>query len=826
MEKKLSLPYFLMAFFLFSCSPTNTGMRKTGSLGHTNSPSSVNIGYGRIVSDNPLQLLGTTSVSSSIDYGSLLKNSQDFITLNSTLKEKCGKESSVYGAYQDDCYQVIKYYGATPLESDNGRWAYPPNSDEFWEVHTFGHIKKVINFYQDILYESYLKANPSGTNKGGKYETSIPAYLYVNKGFWNGKTLVAYSACDEDGKEDTGAYYSPYENTMCFPTSISVPYLNPIQDPQVIYHEIGHYLMQVFTNQRNSVNNIVRKAEIGFKDYDEGLALQEGLADFIAYGLTKRTHFGEWALGSFFSASRPLSEDDSLHAEGISKSDNERLSYPKYVGYDPNDPNKDDLKNNKFEIVHYTGQIASHYLTSLLLELMNYCGLSHDDAFKVVTHLLIETFAELGDLSSKQSDNQTASPSQDRVNFSNLYDRNGRSQSLLWQRVVKPTNYRSFFQTFAKKMLQNFNANNPTFACTAYTQDLIEKLLDKYGLLLFKTYNDNYSGFDQNCSLADETSCRFGHLGTLTAVNPLNRIRSKLISKDYLTLPDTNYALLVDDHDSVLGRINSMRGTQALTNISTRIPSDLRYNNGNGRFSPGEIALLLINLKNDSNYPMAGIEILGNDWDHGKLDGYDSSIPGSGTLKPCNTFSDSFPTTTEGAASTNSGSPKVGDCEHITRNNGTNANVTTDIIAPACWLQLQGENETLWVSQETYREFNGVDKNLCLEGSNYTENCFVRLIPGGDVAGLSYIAPNSTWIETFSHVDSSKKYTTNNFLFFEINPWTPPNTIVNCRFRARFTNCDECWHDSNSSNDDPLDYELSGGDPYYQIINYKFTIID
>jgi hypothetical protein len=74
-------------------------------------------------------------------------------------------------------------------------------------------------------------------------------------------------------------------------------------------------------------------------------------------------------------------------------------------------------------------------------------------------------------------------------------------------------------------------------------------------------------------------------------------------------------------------------------------------------------------------------------------------------------------------------------------------------------------------------------------------------------------------------------------IFFEVSPWVPPGTKVNCRLRARFTNCDDCYNrqktgkrsatDPTTSTiyDDFDDYEYSGALPF-QIINFQFIIID
>ena len=62
-------------------------------------------------------------------------------------------------------------------------------------------------------------------------------------------------------------------------------------------------------------------------------------------------------------------------------------------------------------------------------------------------------------------------------------------------------------------------------------------------------------------------------------------------------------------------------------------------------------------------------------------------------------------------------------------------------------------------------------------------------------------------------------------MLFEVSALLPPGTQVNCRFRTRFTNCDDCWHELNASGDDYLDFEFAGDRPY-RIFNVVLTVLD
>jgi hypothetical protein len=50
--------------------------------------------------------------------------------------------------------------------------------------------------------------------------------------------------------------------------------------------------------------------------------------------------------------------------------------------------------------------------------------------------------------------------------------------------------------------------------------------------------------------------------------------------------------------------------------------------------------------------------------------------------------------------------------------------------------------------------------------------------------------------------------------------------MFDCRFRATFSNCDDCWQDPlRTDGEDYLDYEYSGARPY-KIIHLQFTVLD
>ncbi len=372
--------------------------------------------------------------------------------------------------------------------------------------------------------------------------------------------------------------------------------------------------------------------------------------------------------------------------------------------------------------------------------------------------------------------------------------------------MVKPINYRSFFQTFSKYFLQT--VGNSSFGmCNglAYDRDEYEKLLDRYGLLLFRTYNEDGNGY--------VSSTINGHAGTHTAVTSTNRVNTVLIAKDMLKLDDRSTsatAFVIDNQSDINAAIEAMILSGQITGISDQIDDNFAYNNGNAQISPGEVVGIALNVYNNSNSTMGGVQILANDWDH---------FQGG---KPCNNLGDDFPLDSEGAATvtTNTG------CDYVTRYNGQSSLETNEGLAPVCFVEFNDSDATKWVNQNVFRQEIGLAANKCLGGSDSLNDCFIRMIKGGDQAYFSKLAPKSTWSETLDNdTTGTPTFTTSNVLFMEVNESIPPGTTFNCRMRARFTNCSDCYHDSNYNGDDYLDYEFSGAAPF-KLINFQFTVID
>ena len=95
-----------------------------------------------------------------------------------------------------------------------------------------------------------------------------------------------------------------------------------------------------------------------------------------------------------------------------------------------------------------------------------------------------------------------------------------------WLYKNNPINYRSFTQTIAKNLLNTIG--NPVLGrCNGsdYNQDYIETLLDSYGLLLFKSYNEHRNLTGELVS----TGSPIKRSNTFTKA--INRKKSVLIAK-------------------------------------------------------------------------------------------------------------------------------------------------------------------------------------------------------------------------------------------------------------------------------------------------------
>jgi hypothetical protein len=793
MKKKINILNQSICFFLslliVSCVPfgeKNSAETTDGSNEEENKLSvlyaNIDPGFGFYLKDNPIIVSGDPDLGPDIDLTLYLDPEPQFITYNTTLNDQCNVTNSGSSFSVSNCFAVKKNPTASLLNTTNGRWSYFPNSSEFLQVHTFAHLRKIIEKFQNQLIFSYTYTNPEAPNTS-PYTTSIPSSLFSTYGFWYpDSTLQAYSECEIDDN----AYFAPATFSICLGQDSLYEKVKLAQDPTIIYHEMGHALIQIILNMRNTASGktlLGERVDLGYGYYDEAGSLGEAISDYFSFIMNKRPHVFEWGLGRFSNASRPMSERDIIHAAGIDVDSYSRLAYPDYVNYDPN------FLDESVEDVHNAGMIASHYLVALTEDLVSTCSMTIETSILYVLHNMFESLAELGDLSALSSDSIT----NPRINLDG-------TNSAEWIRIANPINFRSFFQTFAKKLYLTLNQQSLCNGA-AYTTDKIEQLLDDYGLLLFRTYNLNGNG------VTDVSGTPEGHTGTNVQVSDANRVKTVLISKDFVELEarqELSEAYIFDKRSDIISAINELQAAGQIGTLSDQVASDLPYNNGNGQIGPGEVIGVSLNLYNSSNSPIAGVQILANDWDH-----VDSS------RKPCNNFEDEFPLDSEGGSSTNG-------CETISTDNG----ITGTPMEPICLVQKQGENYTEWISQQDFVSEVALPESKCLGGSSDTSACFIRAIRGADQAIYSKIDPFKNWAETIRSDGQAPEFSFSNIMFFEVNSYIPPGTTFDCRFRVRFSNCDDCYHDSSTSdNDDYIDNEYSGNKPF-KIIHFQFTVID
>ena len=818
---KLKLTALLLATstVLFGClgsSSPQTGRKNASTSGVANTPASVAEFQGRVLADNPIILTGNPQLGETINLNAILTSKPVTITDRERLEAGC--DGLGFDGFISVCHQTQPDENSLPLTPISKRWAFDANSTEFLQVNTFYHQKLVVDKYMNLVRDMYTTKSQPTVAPPLNYQTSLPVSLFQKNAHWLGsRTLIGYANC---GEADN-AFFDTSKFTMCMGELSQFPHIKMGHDGSVVYHEMGHGLTAVYMNMRTIGSNsnliIAERSNIGYAFYDEAGSINEGIADYFSYYINGRTHFGEWALGRFLNASRPMTEDDPLHIPGLSTAVEERINYPDFINYDPNFPDE------PFEDVHLPGMIISHMLTTFNNDMQAVCSMTLTQANDVIMQILIELYAELGDLSSTASDHsQGAFTSHYTINHYPEYDQHLRRLSELWVSTVTPINFRSFSQKFAKYAYQILSKDGKP-GCNGfnYPVDYLEQMLDSYGLLLFDNYNENGNHYS------------LGHSGTSRMINPINRVKSVMISKELIKLddrPDSAPAFIFDGRADLINAVEVLQAGGAIKELSTQIPADLPYNNGNGAISPGEVVGIALNVYNDSNSSMGGVQVLANDWDHAKIDGQNK--------KPCNIFSDAWPLDSEGAADVATEdpiNPLEGNCHFITRLNG-NPNATTggtrpssepnEELHPACFVQVEENGATIWASQDKLRENLGLEADKCLGGSSSKHDCFFRAIKGAESSRFSRIDPKKNWGETLATTEGAPTFQTSNVMFFEASPDIPPGTTFNCRFRARFTNCKDCYTDQSRADlDDFLDYEYSGGKPF-KILHYQFVVID
>ncbi len=831
---------------LASCNPTeitSSGQRANSSYGGE----MVNHAY--IYRESPA-ILGGKGYGPDVNMKNFVDGSMpEFITDKTLLKGDCTVDLLGNIVTFSDCLHTFASKSASQqllARKSDGTWIFPTNSSEFYQVNGHYHVQRGVNTFYEKLKFTYdnLYSNPSfiGSTKSTPYylpQTNLfwfQANTPTNDNYFRNSFLSTYTLCNFE----LNAQFNPAGPDLCFGKWSAHSSFFFVQDPSVVYHELGHALIAIMMNFRNGVPGALAtdfhplRSNLGSYGYTEAGSIGEGVADYYSFVMTKRTHFGEWALGKSLGATRPMSEDDALHIQGVDTTSEGRLSYPQYILYDPNQP------NTPIEDVHYAGQIISHYLVALTKSLQNQCASinpvdKHEVSTSYVMMLLAETFSEMGDLKSIGFDTKIGSardPSSYIYRLNNLDE----TSSFMWAHVINPPTYRKFAQIMAKNISKYISST----LCQEFDQNESEKLLDDYGLLLFKTYNDNNTSTkNAGIRLKENNNFNFTDDFTTVALAPLpinegNRRKTVLVSKQQLSMavPSTEKDIasyyIIDNQASISGILENLLFKGYPMNPSTGV-AGIEYNNSNIRISPGEIVAIIPNLQNSSNSTMAGVQLLATDWDHVNI----TDTTGlNGNFDPC--VVDEVTTTAQGAEAAATCTTTMNTFKRHLKTAGVFAQ---EAAAPICLVQLEEGDVTRWVSQNEFRKKQGLslqDKDcLGFAGTAYTEDftfnpheCLVRALPGANSAFYSKIDAQKSYMETIRTGNPDHIFGAGNAILFEVNKWIPPGTKFRCRMRAKFSNCSDCFSSpTDSSNDDYIDAEYNGAKPF-KIINLEFNVND
>jgi len=728
MRIKKRISFILIGLFL-ACNPSGnrTSEERSSNLG-----GNLGLSQAFILDRNPVVISPASIFRTPLDISSFVSDSAQFITNQDELNIDCNSIN------QNNCIQVLQEEDDTrPIQrGSNPSWFFQTSDQRFLGVSNFYHVNQIWQRYSDVL-----NLIGSTTNTAPRNQAWYKPDLILSN------TLKVAMECNQVHT----ASYSPTQRLICLSGREEIQNCSgnecivdafPFkQDPSILYHEFGHALTDIMMNASNT--DLLLQTTLGQSlGFDEAGAINEGISDFYSHAMNNRTQIGEWALGAgpnlnnLLPRSRPIRESDSLHQPGISLDEDERLSYPLYINYEPHfDPGL------PLQGVHNTGMITSHFFTNLSSQFVQECNINQSTANNYILLLISETLNSIGAIDPTFG-----------------IDKN---------QLLMPGNYRFFYQRFAAQTLRLISAQ----LCSSFSKNDLESLMDSYGLLLFSDYNDPQ---------------------IIEGVNESNRRISTLITKNQIQLIDEagQPVFFIDDNFSSMNQ-NIIGGLSIGRNFQTSPDlADVRFNNGNGFVSPGEVIGVIPNLRNVSNLDAGGIQILANDWNH-----FSNGSP---------SIINNFPSLQEGGS--------TGSLE----------------VAPVCFAQFQGQTSTQWVSQSAIRNDLGLLDSQCLNppqisGSDFDpRECFVRVLPGGNQSHLSSLSSQSNFIETLQGPDTSSvpAVQANNYVFLEVNKNTPPGTLFNCRLRVRFSNCSDCY--SDGTNDYNVeDYE---GEAPFQVINLQFQV--
>src|SRR5690606_9892554 len=131
-------------------------------------------------------------------------------------------------------------------------WVFNPGTAEFYQVNSLYHVQASVDKFYEKLQFAYnrLHSLPLSIPK------SIPSYLRNSGMFWfkgvsnvdsrlfRNDYINAFSQCNKNGN----ASFSSAGPELCFGYHSSFPGFYFVQDPTVIYHEVGHALVSIMMN--------------------------------------------------------------------------------------------------------------------------------------------------------------------------------------------------------------------------------------------------------------------------------------------------------------------------------------------------------------------------------------------------------------------------------------------------------------------------------------------------------------------------------------------------------------------------------------------------
>lgn len=872
----------LCTLSLSGCNPTQ--VQSAGVRAGSDGTSPALVGKGYVYESDPITLTRNANLPATVNMGKLVSSTPRDIApgTKATLTNDCNFVQTKYPtdfSFSDpatrqfvDCLKVKESDDPTltPIAPVGGSWVFRANSPEFYQVNAMYQLNTLTQRMLEVM--SFIHTNLHVNNTVKSLPPAVP-YFLGDMGTWWYKyhastslmTKSAQLTVQSGANIKNNAFYDPINNQILLgylTDGVSETNRNgalTVQDPTTLYHELGHSFMTIFLNMRNaelvsgSWRAIPYQAFPLYGSYDELNSVGEGIADYFSYFMTGSTTFGQWAFGRFLNLSRPITEENPIHAPGISSAVDERLSYPELILYYPQKPDK------PVEDVHNTGMVISHYLVALTESFKSECFMDQEMATKHVMLLLAESLAFLGDLTGRGTDyNNTNDGTGKPKALVNLH----RNAAYTWYYGSRRLTMRRFIQTFAKNIYHVMGRN----ICPGFTKEESEQLLDMYGLLLFNNYDDNgtfsatlsdkssrQDAFVINSALGLKNSrvnsiaasqfngsyftpdLTFPFTTAPTPVNEANRIKSVLVPKSALTINSAgiNATLRLDDRQVYAQDVVSntlFEGRIITPSFGIAGPE---YNNNNRRVSPGEIVGLIVNLENKSSIPIGGVEVLATPWAHMKV--LPDPVPSSPTFglpswrsQPCSI--NGFPSTAEG------GLPAT-DCTDASilpedgrrfKRPSVATNWPSKALHPVCLAQTSANNETRWVSQDEYRRnvLQLEDKDCLGFGTpDFTPSeCLMRFFPGRDAAFLSKIDPAKSYIDTVFNPDLESRITNSAGLTLEVNKWIPPGTKFTCRLRLQFSNCADCFQ-SGPGQDEYTDIEYGGHKPF-KVLDVPLTILD